>query len=560
MTDRPWLANYDEGVPHDLEPDDATVADMVARSIAAHPDRDALVFDKARITYRRLGEEIERCATALSRLGVEPGTRVAVHLPNLPQTVIAFQAALRIGAEVVLTNPLYTPPEIEHQWRDAGCHLAVTADFLFGRGVQPVRGRLPLAEVVVASIPDYLPAPARWLAPLVLARRDPPLWARVTAEDHVHRWRELVRRSPRKAPSPAIDPGATAVLQYTGGTTGVSKGAMLTHANLAANVRQNRAWFGEEQHHVMMACLPLFHSFGMTVAMNWPLADGMTIVLAPNPRDLDHLLDVIEEERVTIFPAVPAIYNGLNSHPRTPETDFSSLRFCVSGSAPIPEDVLRRFEELSGAPILEGYGLSETSPVTHCNPQRGERRVGSIGLPLPGTDARVVDPDDRERELGPDEEGELLLAGPQVMKGYHDKPDETAAVLRDGWFATGDLAAMSADGYFRIVGRKKDMINCSGFKVYPDEVDDVLASHEGIVEAATIGVPDAERGETVRSYVVLCEGASLTREEVVAFCRERLAAYKVPREVLFIDELPKSTVLKVLRRELRDRAIQESAG
>lgn len=562
MRARPWLAHYDPQVPHELELEEATVPELVARSIERHADATALVFRNARLTYRELGERIERFATALSRQGVGAGTPVAVHLPNLPQTVVAYQAALRLGARVVLTNPLYTSREVVHQWADAGCEVAVTADFLFERVIQPVRAELPVRELIVTSIPDALPAPARWIAPLLLRRQDPPLWARVRAEDHVHRFRELERRTPRRAPAVADDLDAVAVLQYTGGTTGVSKAAMLTHRNLSANVQQTGAWFGGDAAaaEVMLACLPLFHVFGMTVSMNWGLAAGMKIVLVPNPRDVDGLLAAIQEHRVTIFPAVPAMFNAINQHDGSRAADLSSLRVCVSGSAPIAEDVMRRFEDLSGAPIVEGYGLSETSPVTHCNPVRGERRAGWIGLPLPNTDAKIVDAEDAGRELPPGEEGELLLKGPQVMRGYHGQPAETAAVLADGWFATGDLALMGEDGYFRIVGRKKDMINCSGMKVYPDEVDAVLMAHEDIVEAATIGVPHPTYGDTVRSYVVVRPGKTLTAEDVQRWCAEQLAKYKVPREVEFLDELPKSTVLKVLRRELRERAIREAAA
>lgn len=564
MTARPWHAHYDPGVPPEIEVEEVPVPTYLARTAAAHPERTALLFHDTRLSYRRLAEDVERLSNALTHMGVEPGTRVAIHLPNLPQTVIAYYAALRAGAVVVLTNPMYTAAEIEHQWNDADCRVAVTADFLFDRVLKDIRDALPVHDYVVASIPEYLPFPQKLLAPLVLRRQHPPLWARVGAEDGVHHFAALVRRTPRK-PTPEIDFEGVAVLQYTGGTTGVSKGAVLTHRNISANVQQIDAWFGglapgeEPPEDVMLTCLPLFHVFGMTVAMNWAVARGMTMVLVANPRDEDALLDAVVRHGVTIFPGVPAMYNALNQHPRIEKVDASSVRVCISGSAPIAVEVMRRFEELTGATILEGFGLSETSPVTHTNPFRGERRPGSIGIPLPSTDAKIVDVESGERELESGEEGELLIRGPQVMKEYWNKPEETAAVLEDGWLATGDLAVMDEDGYFRIVGRKKDMINCSGFKVYPDEVDRVLMAHDDVLEAATIGVPDDERGETVRSYVVLKPDTALTAAAVQAWCRERLAAYKIPREVEFMEELPKSTVLKVLRRELRERALRERA-
>ena len=556
MSDRPWLQHYRAGVPAELEIEEITVAAMLARAAQAHPERTAIVFKGARLTYRQLDEDVNRFATALERMGVTPGTRVAIHLPNLPQTVIAYFAALRAGGEVVLTNPLYTGPEITHQWTDAECKVAITTGFLFKRVLEPIRAQLPITDYVIASIPEYLKLPLRWLAPFKLKKLDPPLWARVSSEDHVHRFRELVKRTPARS-HPSLDFDGVAVLQYTGGTTGLSKGAVLTHRNLSANVQQVDAWFPESEtgHEVMLACLPLFHVFGMTGCMNWAMSRAMTIVLVPNPRDEEALLDAIEQERITLFPGVPAIYNALNHHPRTLNANLSSLRYCVSGSAPIPVEVMSRFEELTGAIIVEGFGLSETSPVTHVNPVGDERRPGWIGLPVSSTDARVVDVDDPSQEMPPGEEGELLLKGPQVMSGYWNRPEETAAVLQDGWLFTGDLAVMSDDGFFRIVGRKKDMINCSGFKVYPDEIDAVLIEHEAILEAATIGVPHDERGETVRSYVVLQPGASLDPKTLKAWCRERLAAYKIPREIRFLDELPKSTVMKVLRRELRERAL-----
>jgi long-chain acyl-CoA synthetase len=558
MSDRPWLQHYDEGVPADLEIEETLVSEWLSRAAREFPDRTAVVFKSVRLSYRQLDQEVDCLATAFERMGVGPGVRIAVHLPNVPQAVIGYLAALRAGGEVVLTNPMYTGPEIEHQWHDAGCEVAVTADFLFDRILKERRESLPIREYVIASIPEYLPAPIRWLAPFKLKKLNPPLWAKIDAEDHVHRFRELVKRTPAR-PHPTLDFNGTAVLQYTGGTTGLSKGAVLTHKNLSVNVQQVDAWLSQSESgtEVMLACLPLFHSFGMTVSMNWAVSRAMTIVLVPDPRDENALFDAVEQEGVTVFPGVPAIYNALNHHPRTETVNFSTVRACICGSAPISVEVMRKFEDMTGSVIVEGFGLSETSPVATCNPVFGDRRPGWIGIPVSSTRAKVVDADDTTRELPPGEEGELLLAGPQVMQGYWNRPEETAQVLLEGgWLATGDLAIMSEDGFFRVVGRKKDMINCSGFKVYPDEVDAVLIEHEAVLEAATIGVPHEERGETVRSYVVLNEGAAATIDDLQAWCRERLAPYKVPREVEFIEELPKSTVMKVLRRELRDRAME----
>ena len=528
------------------------------------PDRRAVVFQNKALTYRELDDHVARLAGAFSDLGIGRGSSVAIHLPNLPQAVIAYYAAMTLGARVVLTNPLYTATEIEHQWTDAECDLAVTMDFLWARTVRGLRASVPVRNFVIASIPEYLGFPLNWLAPLKLRKQDPPAIARVEPEPGVHRFKKLLRRSSPLAPAarPRVELDDVAVLQYTGGTTGVSKGAVLTHRNLSANTQQVATWLsdGEYAGEAILTCLPLFHVFGMTVCMNLAVYLAGTIVLVPNPRDVKALVGAIVKHRPTIFPGVPALYNALNNYPGIESVDVSSVRYCVSGSAPIAPDVLERFEELTGAKIIEGFGMSETSPMTHANPMQGERRIGSIGIPVPNTDARIADPDDPDVELPNGEEGELLMRGPQVMREYWKKPEETKQTMHGEWIRTGDLAVRDDDGYFRIVGRKKDMINASGFKVFPDEVDAVLMAHEGVLEAATIGVPHPKRGETVKSFVVRQPGASLSVEEIEAYCREQLAPYKVPREIEFLTELPKSSVLKILRRELRDREVAKGVA
>jgi len=555
-TARPWLAHYDEGVPESVGAVDATIVDFLEQTVERFPDRPALVFMNARMTYAELADEVARLAAALAELGAGPGTSVAIQLPNLPQTVIAFYAALATGARVVMTNPLYTPREIEHQWNDADCRVAVVMDFNWKSKLEGLRGKVPVEQWVVASIPEYLRFPLKQLAPLKLRFADPPRIAKFEPGPDVHGFRELVRSSSPSARRVSLKLDDVAVLQYTGGTTGPAKGAMLTHANLATNTEQTSVWFtgvryGEE---VMLTCLPLFHVFGLTVAMNWAIRTGAMMVLLPNPGDVKALVKSIEKHRVTLFPGVPALFNGLNNHPGIEDVDVRSVRSCFSGSAPIAPDVLERFEQLTGARIIEGFGMSETSPVTHVNPLGGTRKVGTVGIPVSDTDARCIDIDDGH-DLPPGEEGELVVRGPQVMKGYWNRPDETANALRDGWMHTGDLAIMDEDGFFRIVGRKKDMINCGGLKVFPDEVDAVLVAHEDVDEAATIGVPDDRLGETVKSFVVLRPGATTSKSQLEAWCRESLAAYKVPRAIEFLDELPKSSVMKVLRRELREREV-----
>ena len=556
MQERPWTRHYD-GVPASIDYEELALPQLLARTAERAPGATAILFENARLSWSELAEEVDRLATALSAMGVRDGKTVAIMLPNLPQTVIAYFAALATGARVVLTNPLYTNPEIEHQWKDAGCDLAVVMDFLWVTRLQELRDRLPVQRWIVASIPEYLRFPLNVLAPFKLKRATPPLWARFEDEPNVHRFRELVRETPPEPPRPALDFEAVALLQYTGGTTGVSKGAMLSHRNLSVNAQQCVSVFVDLEfaREVTLTALPLFHVFGMTVCMNFSVAIGAAMVLLPNPRDVKGLVKAIQRHKVTMFPGVPALYNALNHHKGIDRVDVSSLRACLSGSAPISPDVLERFERLTGARILEGFGMTETSPVTHVNPLRGTRKIGTVGIPVPDTDARIVDVDEGTRQLAEGEEGELIVKGPQVMQGYWGRPDETSHCLRDGWMFTGDLASMDEDGFFKIVGRKKDMINCNGLKVFPDEVDALLMSHDAILEAATIGVPDPERIEIVKSFVVLQPQAELDADAVRDFCRASLAPYKVPREVEFLDELPKSTVLKVLRRELREREL-----
>jgi long-chain acyl-CoA synthetase len=552
-----WQRHYDPGVPPDLPADDGTLVDFLRRSVEAYPDRPALVFENRVMRYAELGDRVSGFAAALARLGMGPGTRVAIHLPNLPQFVVAYYGTLTAGAVAVPTNPLYTPPELEFQWRDAGCEMAVTTDWLYHQRVRAVRPRLAVRHYAVATIAEALRFPLSVLAPLALRRRRPPLAARIPAEAGVHRFGALV--AGRRGPAPAVplDPEATATLLYTGGTTGVSKGAELTHRNLASNARQLLAWIpqAEPGREVLLAALPLFHSFGLTVVMNAGVALGAALILIPDPRDVRGIARSIARHRVTFFAAVPTHFAAVADLAESEGVDLSSVRICNSGAAPLPEEVLRRFERLTGGKISEGFGLSEASPVTHSNPVESLRKIGSIGVPLPGTEARIVDPESGTRELPPGEVGELVIRGPQVMRGYWNRPDETAGQLKDGWLFTGDLARVDQDGFCYIAGRKKDMVISSGFNVYPDEVDRVLAAHPAVLEAASIGVPDARRGESVKAFVVLRAGHAASVSDLRAHCGEQLAPYKVPREIEFLDALPRSSVLKVLRRELREREL-----
>lgn len=558
--DPTWTRHYDDGVPVELDFEEKSLLEYLDESARTWPDHPAVTLKGKTLTYAELKDQVDRFASGLAGLGVTRDSRVAVWLPNLPQLVIAYFATLRLGAQVVNTNPLYVEREVEHQFNDAGVTVVVTLDYLWRDRLRGILDRTGVQHVVVTSIPEYLPIPLRWLAPLKL--RKTGQYVKVPREEGVHFFRDLISDSEPNPPPVDLSLDHVAVLQYTGGTTGVSKGAMLTHRNLSWNVQQGRAWFvrAKPAEEVCLACLPYFHVLGMTVAMLFPIAIGAHIVLAPNPRDIPDLLKNITRYRVTMFPGVPALFLAITQDPDIERMDVSSVAMCISGSAPLPAEVLERFEELTGSKITEGFGLTETSPVTHANPLYGLRKVGSVGIPVSNTDMKVVDVETGDRELGLNEEGELCIRGPQVMQGYWNRPGETEEVLRDGWLHTGDLARVDEDGYTYIVGRLKDMIVASGYNVYPDEVDRVLHAHPAILEAASIGLPDPQRGETVKSFVVLRPEASATAEEIIAFCKKELAAYKVPRQVEFLAELPKSSVMKILRRELRERELGIADG
>ena len=553
MHTKPWFQHYPQATPQTLEYEEIPLPAMLERTRRAHAARPALHFVMKSLTYGELGVEVDKLAGVLVQHGVKPGDRVAIQLPNMPQTVIAFYAALSIGAIVVMTNPLYTFREVQHQWQDADVKLAFTADFVWDQVLKDRRSELNPKKFIVASIPDYFSFPISFLAKFKLKKQDPARYAKVQTSADVLLYKDVMKHSPGAPPKAKVAFDDVALLQYTGGTTGVSKGATLTHRNISCNIQQMVAWFAgmDPSEQVMMTALPLFHVFGLTVCMGFSVHVGLPQVLVPNPRDIPTLAAQLAKHKVTLFPAVPAMFNALNNLPGIEKYDLKSLRDCFSGSAPISDSVLEEFEAMTGARIIEGFGMSETSPVATANPTQGLRKIGSVGIALPDTDIRIVDMEHGQTDVPVGEEGELIVQGPQVMQGYWNRPDESASALRDGYMYTGDLATMDEDGFVRIVGRKKDMINCSGMKVYPDEVDGVLMSHPAILEAATIGVPDEKRGESVKSYIVLQEGAKLTEEQILQFCRENLARYKVPQHIRFLKELPKSSVLKTLRRELR---------
>jgi long-chain acyl-CoA synthetase len=527
---------------------------------ARKPTTVALAFLGTRITYRELKDAVDRFATALAGLGVAKGDRVAIVLPNCPQNVITFFAALRVGAIVVEHNPLYTETEMAHQLADCGAEVVVCLDRTYDT-IAAVRARTSLREVIVTSVIDYLPGIRRYVAPFTKKGKD--ISAPIPKDAPVRQFLSLLKSARSPARQVAIEPRTDlAVLQYTGGTTGLAKGAMLTHYNLVANAYQNRLWLPDVQagREVTLAVLPLFHAYGLTVCMNTGVLLGGTLVLLPR-FDLGLVFKAIDEWKPTLFPGVPPIYKAMIDAPQVKQHDLKSIKACISGAMKLPVETQEQFERISGGRLVEGYGMTETSPSTHGNPVFGKRKTGTIGMPLPGTECKVVDQDDPSKETPVGEPGELAIRGPQVFQGYWNKPDDTAAALTsDGWILTGDLAVMDNDGYFSIVDRKKELIIAGGFNIYPSEVEGVLFGHDQVADCVVVGVPDRYRGETVKAFVVTKPGGSLTEDEVKEFCSTSLTAYKVPKVVEFRDELPRTVVGKVLRRVLLEEERAKAAA
>jgi len=552
---RIWYSSYDPRVPRTLEYPDLCLPLSLQRNARKFPHQVATEFLGSAISYKTLWEKVQRLATGLFSLGVRKGTRVAIMLPNCPQTVLAYYATLWLGGVVVMTNPLYVEREMEHQWSDSEVEFLIVLDHLFPK-VEKVLAKTKIRKIIVTSLKEYLPIHLKFLYPL--KARVNRLFTAVPYGEVVFNFSRLIDSHRPDPPPFEARPEDLAALQYTGGTTGISKGVMLTHRNILANVLQLLAWvpdlrFGEER---FMGILPFFHVFGMTVTMNLPIHAACTIILVPR-FEVNDLLKTLQKSKPTFFPGVPTIFVAIVHHPRVQSYNLSSIKFCITGSSPMPVDVLRRFEKLTGSIIVEGYGLTESSPVTHANPLGGVRKIGSIGVPLPDTDAKVVDLDMGVREVASGEPGELVVRGPQVMGSYWRMPEETVEALRDGWLFTGDIVTRDEEGYFFVVDRKKDLIISGGYNIYPREIDEVLYEHPSVLDAVAVGVPDAYRGEIVKAFIVVKPGKKLTEKEIVDFCRERLAAYKVPRSIEFRDFLPKSLVGKVFRRELRLEAIQQ---
>lgn len=557
---RSWTEQYDPGVPSALSYPEITLAELLSRAASRLPDRPAIRFYGRSISYRELEGLANRFARALQDRNIGHGRVVGLMLPNLPQTIIGAFGAFKVGAVVTAINPLYVEAEIERQVSDSGCELLLALDRFFPR-IQPLLGRTSLKQVVLTGVEDYLPWLKRLLYPLKSGREGASSNIPVTAG--AIRLRDFMRQ-PMEPISGGARPDDLALLQYTGGTTGTPKGVMLSHRNLVANTWQCRQWMAslQEGKEVFLGVLPFFHVYGLSACQNLAFSVAATIVVLPRFQPTE-VLEAITRERVTVFPGIPGMYSALNHHQGLERYDLRSIRLCISGAGPLHPTVQDTFESLSGARLVEGYGLTEAGPVTHVNPIHrppSERPRRSIGLPLPDTEARIVDPETGTQELPIGAVGELTVRGPQVMGGYWHREEETRQVLRDGWLYTGDLARRDAAGFFYIEDRKKDMIKSGGENVYPREVEEVLLRHPKVKDAAVIGVPQDLRGELIKAFVVLKEGERTSAADVLEHCRKNLAKFKVPRRVEFRTELPKTLVGKVLRRVLVEEELKKKTG
>lgn len=546
---RPWFAHYPEEIPKTLNYEVRTLQSYLEEAAEKYPEKSAIHFIGKELTYKELYESSLKLANQLLKLGVKKGDRVAIMLANTPQAVISYYAVLFAGGIVVQTNPLYVERELEHQLNDSGAEIIICLDLVYPR-VANVFNKTKLKNVIVTGIKDFLPFPKNLIYPFIQKKRT-GIKVNIQYNDRILSFVKVLAEGITKDIHIDINPKEDlALLQYTGGTTGPSKGVMLTHYNLVANTSQCVSWMynlkkGEER---ILAALPFFHVYGMTVVMNLAIMHYSKMIILPKFEPID-VLKTIEKQKATIFPGAPTMYIALLNHPQLKQFDLSSIEACISGSAALPVEVQTKFEQLSGGKLVEGYGLTETSPVVIANFLWGKRKPGSIGVPWPDTEAAILSIETGETAV-PNEIGEVMVKGPQVMKGYWKRPEETQATFKDDWFLTGDMGYMDEEGYFYIVDRKKDMIIAGGFNIYPREIEEVLYEHEKVQEACIVGVPDPYRGETVKAFIVPKEGEKLTEEELDQYCRKHLAAFKVPRLYEFRAELPKTMVGKILRRVL----------
>jgi len=557
--EKPWYKFWPPGIRKHIDYPEVPLFEFLRDSAKKYPDKTAIIYFDRKITFRELDVLSDKFATALVDFGVKKGDKVAIFLPNIPQFVISYYGALKAGAVVTAISPLYKEREAEHQLNDSEAETIVVLDVLYPI-VEKVWEKTKLRNVIVASLKDYMPTFKAFLGSLL--KKVPS--RKVERRANVYFFTELMARYEAKPPTVEINPREDlAALQYTGGTTGISKGAMLTHMNLVSNAVMCKEWLqANEAEEVVLTVLPLFHIYGMTTSMNAPIFFAGTMVMLPR-FDALAVLEAIQKYKVTVFCGAPTMYAMLLAHPDLKKYNLKSIKFCISGAAPLPPEVQKKFMEVTGGVLVEGYGLTESSPVTHANPLDKAMKtvkIGSIGIPWPDTDAKIVDIETGEKELPPGEIGELIVKGPQVMKGYWKMPGETAEVLRNGWLYTGDIGKMDEDGYFYITDRKKDLIKYKGYSVYPRELEDVLYEHPAVKLCGVIGKPDPVAGEIPKAFVVLKEGMTATEEELMKFVNEKVAPYKAIRELEIRKELPLSAVGKVLRRVLREEELKKLAA
>lgn len=572
--DQPWQQHYDEWVPKSLEPyPEISLHGLLEQSAKEYPNQTACVTSlklplfgrkHAAITYAELDNLSDRLAVALADMGVKKGDRVALVAVNSTQFIVAFFGILKAGGIVVAMNPTFPPVKMADQFNDSGAKVAIALT-LFYEGLNSVRAQTPLEHIIVSNIKEFFPGLGKFLFTVAREKKDGhrveelhpgDVWLQDVFAKYTPEQRAQVEINPRED---------TAIFQYTGGTTGVPKAARGPHSALVANAHQMRAWMaakGAEES--FLAAIPLFHVYGMVAVMTFAVTMGSPMYMVPNARDINDVLGVIDTFKPSIFMGVPALYNAINFHPGVVagKYNLSSIRACISGSAPLAPETKRRFEELTGGVLMEGFGMSEAPTATHCNPFKGVNKVGSIGMPFPDVECRIVSLDDGVTDMPVGEVGELVMRGPAMMTGYHNMPTETANAIRDGWLYTGDIAKMDEEGYFYIVDRKKDMVLIGGFNVYPNNVEKVLMDHDAISDAGVAGIPHPEKEgqEALKAWVVKAPDKDVTIEELIKHCEAKLAPYEVPRRIAFVSELPKTTVGKVLRRELVRMEIEEKGS
>lgn len=549
MAEFPWLKSYPQNIDWHMQIADVPAYALLDDAVAKYGDKYAMDFMGKRITYKQLGDMVNRAAKGLQAQGVGKGTKVGLFLPNSPYFPIFYFATLKAGGTVVNYNPLYAEKEVEYQIEDSHTDVMVTLDIaqLYNK-IDIMLGRTRLQKMIVCPMADALPWPKSWLFPIVKRKE---LAKKIKYDNRHLAYRDIINN---KGDYKTVDIDVNddvALLQYTGGTTGTPKGAMLTHKNIYANTVQAAAWFpnvrpGQDK---MLAVLPFFHVFAMTAAMNLSIYNGLEIITTPR-FNLDDTLKLIDKKKPTLFPAVPAIYTGINNHKKLKNYNLTSIRYCISGGAPLPLEVKKDFEALTGCKLVEGYGLTESSPVASCNPLEGDNRDKSIGLPLPQTEIEIICRDDRSTRLPINEPGELCIRGPQVMKGYFNRQADSNLVLKDGRLHTGDVAYMDADGYVYIIDRIKDLIITNGYNVYPRKVEEAVYEHPAVEECVVGGLPDDQRGEMVKVWIKLRDGQELTSEALKDFLRDKLAPYELPRQVEFRDALPKTMIGKLSRKDL----------